>query len=881
MRVWKTILGTGLVTLAVWLLFAWPLPAHVATVVPSSAHHAPTDFQPTIPGDHLQFMYYCWLAGDWLTGHTPFFYNLYEFNTGDPRACFHPDTYYIPFSLIFNASAALGGRAFGWNLTGFLSLWLTYLFTLLLTRRYTTSEWIAWWVALISIIMPFRWVNLFGGSPAGFAMMWTPAVLLGIDLAIRENRLAGGWLAGFAILGAAWGDQHVFFFSALAAVGWCCVAFAARTERPWLSWRYVGRCLLALLPFLLFLAFALKFPKLMKWLTHFVTGVPAVDFSVGPRHWREVLNYSPEWPGYWGRSPLAISDQIFIGYTICAVLLAGWFALLGRTVRAFRADARHWLVLTLLGAGIVVVLYLALGYRAPFDARFFNLARKLIPPYGFIRQPAKILSVLPTLLAVGAALSLGALMPLLRNRRLQLALPTLVLALLIWEYAGQTHPTLARLDDRQEAYAAVATDAQKLGQPPHALVIVLWPGDSHYSSLYQHYASLYRVRMVNGYNPFIKKNYFLDIFRRFESVNQGVLSDEQIARLDTMGVHWLLFHENLFPEKVSPFPAACTLQNLLRHPRLKLLKQDGPVWAFRILNAGSETRPTGDACRPGLRPGATVPDFQGLEKPADHFSKPRETFFPARQWELERCPRSESCALQADEGASARAYALLAYTNAAVEIPSERVAFRPTLRWLLRARGQGVLDCAQIVNSQPCVTNGLSISATNWTWYAVPAVAFLGFAPVGLNLRYASGSVDLDFALLLDGDWSSPVKGQTLELPGAIFFHAGMTDLANGSAVFRVQHDGAGISFYGPKLPLEVGDYRVAVEAASPAAPGTDLGAFNLDQGTTMLASASVIAGQPAQVRIHIVRNLPINLVFVYSGKADVVLRRVSFARVE
>ena len=89
--------------------------------------------------------------------------------------------------------------------------------------------------------------------------------------------------------------------------------------------------------------------------------------------------------------------------------------------------------------------------------------------------------------------------------------------------------------------------------------------------------------MVDGYNPFIGKDYFENVFRRFESVNQGVISDEQLAKLNEMGVHWVLFHENLFPEKVSPFPAAATLKNLLTHPRLQLLAQDGPVWAFRIL----------------------------------------------------------------------------------------------------------------------------------------------------------------------------------------------------------------------------------------------------------------------------------------------------------
>ena len=854
MRAWKTILGTLIVTLAVWLLFAWPLPAHMTTAIPAAAHRAPANVQPMTPGDHLQFMYYCWLAGDWLAGHTPFFYNIYEFNTGDARSCFHPDTYYIPFSLIFNAGAALGGRAFGWNLTGFVSLWLTYLFTLLLTRRYARDEWVAWLAALLGILVPYRWVNLFGGSPAGFAMMWTPLVLLGIDLALREGRIAGGWLAGIAILGAAWGDQHVFFFSALAAIGWCGVAFAMRTEQPWLSWRYVGRSLLVLLPFLLFLAFALKFPKLMKWLTFFVTGLPATDFSVSTRNWREVMNYSPEWTGYWGRSPLPISEQIFLGYTIFAVLFSGWLALLVRAVRAPREEGKRWLALTVLGVGVIVVMYLALGYRAPHDAKYFILIRKWIPPYGLIRQPAKILSVLPTLLAVGAAFSLSALLPWFRNRRLQLAMPALALIVLTWEYVGQTHPSLTRLDERQEAYAAVAADARQMGQLPHALVIVLWPGDTHFSSLYQHYASLYRIRMINGYNPFIKKGYFEDVFRRFESINQGIISDEQIARLQTMGVHWILFHENLFPEKVSPYPAAYTLKNLLNHPRLQLLRQDGPVWAFRILDA------------PATR---------------EDLAKDWNVFFPARNWWLGRCPRSSSCALQTDAEAGGRAFAVLAYTNAAVEILPERFASRPTLQWLIRARGQGQLQCDQQVNKQAWATNNLSINTTNWTWYRLPVASFSNFASVGLTLRHAAGAMDLDFASLVDGNWKLPDRGETIVLPAAAFFHAGMTDLTNNAAVFRIQHDGAGISFYGPKLPLEAGLYEIDLELSSNAKAGNELGIVEINQSDEALAKLTVVADQPACLRVRIPQNLPVNLVFVYSGQADVALQKIRLTRLE
>ena len=856
MRWPKTILGTGLVTLAVWLIMAWPLPRYVTTGVPAAALHAPARVVPMVPGDHLQFMYYCWLAGDWLAGRTPAFYNLYEFNTGDPRACYQPDTYYIPFSLIFNASAWLGGRAFGWNLTGFVSLWLTYFLTLLLTRRYAPDEWIAWLAALLGILLPYRWVNLFGGSPAGFAMMWPPAVLLGLDLAIRDGRRAGGWMAGLALLGAAWGDRHVFLFTTLAAAGWCVVAFAAREERPRLSWAYSRRTVLVLLPFVLLLGFALIFPRLMKGLTKLVTGLPPADFSVGPRSQREVLNYSPEWTGFWGRGKLVVSDQIYIGFTITALLLLGWLAGAWQAFRAPRAYGRRFVVLTLLGIGMTLAMVMALGYRGPRDAKLYKLVCRLIPPYTMIRQPAKILSLLPTLLAAGAALVFTVLGTGLPRRLGRIALPAIVTGLLLWEYAGWTHPTISRLATRQEAYAAVAADAAQAGVVPHALVITLWPGDSHFASLYQHYASLYSVRMVNGYNPFIKKGYFEDVFRRFESVNQGFLAEDQFDRLREIGVGYLLFHEDQFPEKVSPFPAVCTLKNLLTHPRLALLQQDGPIWAFRIL----------DTARPHPDP---VPDWN--------------LFFPARRWELERCVVRRTCTVQQDEAAGGLAYATLSQTNSTVTLPPERLPGRPTLRWLLRARGQGELRCTQLVNAQPTETNALAVQATRWTWLSLPVTSFTNFALLGLTLERQSGSVDLDTALLVDGDWQPPASGQTLTLPAAIFFHSGYSDSATGSAVFRTTTEAPGMVLYGPKLPLEPGLYEIAVDYASPAAAGTKLGAINLeeDDHTGRGREMPVVAGQPARGQVRLTAGTPFKFVFLYSGNGDVTFRAVTLRRVE
>ena len=112
-------------TLAVWLVFSWPLPLHVTSAIPAgSAKPAQrVELLPMQPGDHLQLDYHFWLFSDMLAGKTPWFYNIYEFNTGDDAERREPGAFYLPFSFFYTVGAWIAGRAFAWNLTGFLSLW--------------------------------------------------------------------------------------------------------------------------------------------------------------------------------------------------------------------------------------------------------------------------------------------------------------------------------------------------------------------------------------------------------------------------------------------------------------------------------------------------------------------------------------------------------------------------------------------------------------------------------------------------------------------------------------------------------------------------------------------------------------------------------------
>ncbi|MBI2440362.1 MAG: hypothetical protein HYV35_03215 [Lentisphaerae bacterium] len=853
---WKLGGLTLVITLAVWAFFSWPLPRYIGRGVPTAAHPEAVDIQPLIPGDHLQFMYYCWLAGDMVAGKTPFFYNLYEFNTGNDRERFEPDAYYFPFSLIYALGAWIGGRAFGWNLTGFISLWLTYLLTWLLVRRWTNSELIAAAAALLAIALPFRWINLFGGSPAGFAMAWVSAILLGVDLAVRDNRVSGGALAGAALLLSSWGDRHVFFFGALAVPVWGVVVFAAKTDFQWRQSASYWRLGLALLPIGVFLAAALLFPLFMKALYRVVIGAAPVAHAIGPRLLREIMIYSPDWRGFFGISKLDIAPHIYLGGSILLFLTAGFLALVRHSAGVRRMPDRNLIVLTIIGLAMLAIMILALGPRGPVNGLFFKLARDLIPPYALIRQPAKIFCLMPSFLAVAAALALTGLVQLaarppatlcvaLRAGRVwALLVPALLAGLILWGYERRANPTISLLEKNQAAYAAVATDAAERQAIPRALVLPLWPGDSHYASIYQYFASIYRVRMVNGYNPFIKEGYRDNVFRRFESLNQGGLAEEQLAGLLDRQVRYILLHENHFPEKVSPFPVTTTLGALLRHRRLELLQQDGSVWAFKILDVPRTHS-------------ATLPTWDIL--------------FPTRRFEMEKTKAERRVTVKTSPAAGGGAFVALAETNASLRTPPERVAAVSNLHWLVRVRGQGSLTGELFTGERATALARTKVQADDWIWLNIPVPDFSGFAELSLKLVLASGAVDFDLGLLTAGTWPELNPGDVLTLPAALFFHAGHIDLKSGNVVFRPDFDPYGIVFYGPKLPLSKGTYEVEIAFTSPAASGTLLGTISLEQLEATPDGLSVLirAGAPARGRWRQYENLPFNLALVYSAGAD------------
>lgn len=837
------LLGLSLLLSAlVWTLFSWPLARHMDSGIPMAHSGGAADpLRYMEPGDHLQLLYYFWLFSDMVLGETPWMYNPYEFHTGDEEARYEPHSYYAPYSWSFTVVTALGGsRALAYNLSAFLSIWLTLLFTWQLVRRYVRSDTLGALAGMLSITLPYRWFALLGGSPTGFAMTWVPLAFWGLDMAIRDERLRGGFITALAVLFAYTSDVHVFFFVVLALPAWSLFTLWARPVFKWKNWR-------AYLP----MARSL-------WPVALVTLAAAIHGSTGSldlsetnmaagRAWEEVIGASPSMRGFLGWREHHLHSQIYLGYTVLLLFAAG-FLLAVQQWRNSRDDASRrtlWLML-LLAIAMGTVGLLAVGPHGPLGGLALRVVRRLIPPYAMIRQSGKVFALMPTLLALWTALSMNCL-PQNWKRRWRTFTISLLALLIFAEYQRRMDPPISLLTTEQSAYAAVATDAQSRAVIPHAFIVTLWPGDSHLASLYQYYCSLYRIRMINGYTPAVDSTYFEKIFLPFQTINQGWLTDTQADELMGRGIQYLIVHADLFPEKVSPFPIIFTLRHFAAHPRLTALKQDGPIWAFRI------------------EPGSQATDPAPLE-----WTHP---LMAARHWLLD-LESATGGLIQPDGSASRGEYLQLNVPNTTIRVAATSGPPATNLRWLFRARGQGTLQVRSLSNAQQVFETNLAIDTPDWDWFVVP-LPIDTYADLALDLELGGGTIDLCSTLLIAGaEWSS---GDTI--PAAAHFHAGYLDLASGFVHLRAGQDRRGPVFYGPKLPVGRGRVTVRLDFSSPADTGTPLGEIELEQLFSPMARVTepVIAGQPAIITVNLEENLPVNLIFHFAGEADITLQSVTW----
>lgn len=846
----RLLLLSLLLSTVIWIGFSWPLPRHVASGVPSSSTNVEKGAVRTmIMGDHLQLVYNYWIFSDMLSGKTRFFHNLYEFNTGDDDARRYVGFDFMPFTLVFTIGYWLGGRAFAWNMTGLMSLWVTLLLTWLLAREYTRKELTAATMALVSVALPYLWAMNLGGSPTGYAMAFVPMLLWGLDVGIRRGKAIGGMVAGLSILCSFLNDAHVFMFSLLVAPCWAVfVALHAREERFWNVRRWL-RMFVGLLPFALLAVFLIVLIHSRKEI------VTETTIEHG-RNMGEVAAFSPRPEGLYDWRSTGISSSIYMGIILPVLFLIGLLMQVWETFKAPKTRWRESAALLLLLVGIGMIIILALGPNGPMNGRFFDLARRLIPNFSMIRQPAKIYSLLPPMLAVAACLSMKPILVRISGPRSQAVLLTTITALFCLEYKAQVRPTICIMDKAQAAYAAVADDAASMGRDARAIVIPIWPGDSAWSSLYEHYASLYRIRMINGYLPVVPNDYIETIYKKFEYLNGGIVTDEQLDDLLDRGIDHLLLHEDAFPEQVSSFGVSFTLARFLKDPRLALLRQGENVWAFRILE-----QPSADAS----------------------VATAWELFFPSYNGNMElEWFHGTGAEERGTPSASGDRYVRLSDEFPRVVIDPLYHCDAPNPTILLRGRGQGSMAVDVVLDRGTRQRQEVVWNADEWDWMEIPLSELAKSITAALTFERLTGAVDLDVLVFSSGSILGLGIGEEVSIPAPLFFHAGYTDLDSDSVVLRAAHQGDGELFYGPNLPLSAGRYGIEMEFETPADDGTDLGTFSVTCDGVQSGPFPVRAGSAAVGEFATPpRNQPLRFAFDYSRNADVTIRRVVFKRMD
>lgn len=836
------LISTFLITLAAWMFFSWPLPRMVHRAIPCSAsnhHGAPPRYQ--VPGDHLQLLYRFWLLGDVLRGNSPWGGNVYEFNRGDDGERRQPGAYYLPFSLVYGAGALIS-PALGWNLTGILSLWLTLLATALLAGHYAGRFHWGLAFAVISVCFTYRHHTLMGGSPTGFAMLWPPVIILGIEQACRQDRVSGGWLAAAGLAMACTSDVQLFFFSVLFAGGWTLmVAAREMVTRPARPAMVILRLFRSLWPVALSLAACYLYTR------HIAAAMASSQHMAGGRSLSEVAQFAPDWRDLLGWGPGASREDqgAFLGYA--------WMAAFGvLTVAGMRAEGRARRDQLLISAWwallVMAVVVLALGTNSPGRGWLFVKAREWLPPLEMIRQPSRILVVFPTLVAV--ALSSIAAPTLRRWRATPVAAALILMGL--WtamEHRARIRPEICMLETKQEAYAAIRKEYEARQDPhPRAIAIPLWPGDTHWSSLYTWYASCYGIRMLNGYTPVVPAYYVDEVFEYFRSLNAGILTNDQVDRLLGMNIRCLVFHEDAFPEIVSPFPAWSTLNRFLAHPRLELINRDAGAWAFRLLE------------KERLMEAPSPPAFASCD------------LFPSRRFNPEKSGGRGAVGLD-DPQAIGQGYARLEGVGQSIQVGRASLASVPMVGWLAHVRGQGTLSVWFDSESGRWLSRPHALSSDDWTWVFYPGdgLPVYGAGAVGFVLE--EGTVDIDY--LSYTSVSEPLR--EARWSPACFFRSGMADVATGDVEFRPDRDARARIFYGPRVPFRPGVYRAVLEYESPAPAGEILGTWMLEIPEGRGVAEAPVSGGTNRVELAgiILDQHPLVLSFHYRARQAVRLKSV------
>jgi hypothetical protein len=541
------------------LIVSRPLPLEMTRGLPVGARQLTEIAVLTrVPADTLQLYYQLWLVRDGLLGPTPLFTDPYQFRIDGPR--WNLPQAFLPLSLPFTALSVFGLHA-AYNLLVFLSFPAAGLAAYGFTRRLTGDPSAAAIAGIGFALLPARLGPLFGGHPAGFAMALVPAMLWGLDAALREGRLVGAGAGGAALVALAMLEPQYTYLATGLALGHAAVCLAAAPRHA-----------LRLAPIALFGMLGLAAGGWVLMLRQaFVTG----SIAEAGRRLEEVRLFSQGLP--------ALAEPAQYGGVALAVL-----ALVGLACRG-QAGERGFRILY--GITLGLGLLLSVGPTIPRLPLYAALHRWL-PFFAMIRNPEKLQLLtsvgLVALAAFGARTVVGAVAGAPGSRRTAAVAGLGALVLIAtppWHGIA-----VARFGD-SPVYETLRREASRV------LYLPIWAGDSAYSGLYLYAITLTRVPMVNGYSPLVPRRYVDEVFESLQAMNVGDLGPAEVAALRRLGISHVVVDRAGFPPQVSPYPSAFTVERLGASRILAPQLAAGPLALFRVTDAApaenQQTSPVG------------------------------------------------------------------------------------------------------------------------------------------------------------------------------------------------------------------------------------------------------------------------------------------------
>ena len=454
-------------------------------------------------GDHLQAVYRLWLVGHQLANGAAPWEDPYSFQ---PLA--EPQTVLAgwPFGLLYWPVGALFGPVVAWNLLLLGTIVAAGLVTYLWLRALDLSPWAAAIGGLAFAVAPYRLDQSASGHLLGWASLFIPLALLGIERArvAGTRRRAHGWgaLTAAALASIALSGQlHL----ALGAIPFVLAYALVRRGRVALFWTLGG---------------ALAAAAVGLVVRYTLIAGSAEDQG---RSLSDVRKFQAEWIDLFNRWHRPGSEEfVYFGWLTPVLAVIGVLVLW---------RGRRWLAV-LLALGALLPILLALGTNLPT----YSVLWHALPPLRFPRVPERFMPIAD--LALAALLAFAAAELVRRAGRRGAVVAAGLLVLVALDLGAQ--PVSATAADPDNAAYAVL-------RPGRVLALPLFDPGIHYGSVYDYYELQAPRERPQGYNTLGPRSAYSFAFAH-NRIGCGVWEPGDEAALDRLGVRSVLLHRGVYDQ---------------------------------------------------------------------------------------------------------------------------------------------------------------------------------------------------------------------------------------------------------------------------------------------------------------------------------------------